>query len=207
MNHRCAILIDGGFFSRKLYNKLGNKTPSVEDVVEEISKIRSHETLVDYELLRTYYYDAYPATGSLTNPINGKKLNLAETHVFKKNKAFLQKLELEPDISLRQGELSPRGYRLKKSAQDELQDANRLLTEADFTPDIEQKGVDLRIGLDIARLSLTRIVQTIVVVTGDSDFVPAFKFARREGVRVLLAHMEHSVKTELKAHTDGYIST
>ncbi len=51
-------------------------------------------------------------------------------------------------------------------------------------PKIEQKGVDLRIGLDIARLSLRRMVDIIVVVTGDSDMVPAFKFARREGIRV-----------------------
>ena len=51
------------------------------------------------------------------------------------------------------------------------------------------KGVDLRIGLDIARLSLRRLVDVIVVVTGDSDMVLAFKFARREGVRVYLDHM------------------
>lgn len=83
--------------------------------------------------------------------------------------------------------------------------ANRSLEEADFVPDIEQRGVDLRIGLDIARLSLRGLVRTIVVVTGDSDFIPAFKFARREGVRVILAHMDHGVKRELRAHTDGMI--
>jgi uncharacterized LabA/DUF88 family protein len=56
--------------------------------------------------------------------------------------------------------------------------------------------------LDIARLSLRQLVDVIVVVTGDSDMVPAFKFARREGVRVYLDHMGHAVKRELKAHVD-----
>jgi uncharacterized LabA/DUF88 family protein len=68
--------------------------------------------------------------------------------------------------------------------------------------DLEQKGVDLRIGLDIARLSIGRLVHSLVVVTGDSDMVPAFKFARREGVRVILSHMGHGIKRELRAHAD-----
>jgi uncharacterized LabA/DUF88 family protein len=156
-------------------------------------------------LLRTYYYDALPATGKVKHPITGKELNLAETKVYTRNKAFLQKLELQPDISLRAGEVSPRGYKLdyRVLADDTL--PTRHLKEADFVLDLEQKGVDLRIGLDIARLSLKELVRTIVVVTGDSDFIPAFKFARREGVRVILAHMGHGVKSELKAHTDGMI--
>lgn len=62
--------------------------------------------------------------------------------------------------------------------------------------------MDLRVGLDIARLALRELVGALVVVTGDSDFIPAFKFARREGVRVYLHHMGHNVRRELKVHTD-----
>ncbi len=69
-------------------------------------------------------------------------------------------------------------------------------------PNVEQKGVDFRIGLDIARLSLQRLVEVIVLITGDSDFTPAMKFAHREGVRVYLDHMGHGVKRELKVHAD-----
>lgn len=205
MDHRFAILIDGGFFTRKLFSKLGNKRPEVEDVVAEIEQIKSDTRLVDYELLRTYYYDAYPATGKLKHPISGQELNLANTPVYTRNKAFLQKLELQEDISLRAGELSPRGYKLKYQTLSDETLKERNLEVSDFDLDIEQKGVDLRIGLDIARLSLRELVQTIVVVTGDSDFIPAFKFARREGVRIILAPMGHGVKRELRAHTDGII--
>ena len=38
-----------------------------------------------------------------------------------------------------------------------------------------QKGVDIRIGLDIARIAVKHIVDIIVLVTGDSDFVPVMK--------------------------------
>ncbi len=200
--HRYAILIDGGFFFRKLWQQLGER-PSVDQVVAEIDVIRDHDLVRGYELLRAYYYDARPATGNLTNPVSGQNLNLGNSEVFKKNQAFFESLELRADISLRSGELSPHGWKLSHVALKDKSLKDRKLTADDFVPDIEQKGVDLRIGLDIARLSLRSLVQTIVVVTGDSDFVPAFKFARREGVRVILRHMNHGVKKELRAHTDG----
>ena len=68
--------------------------------------------------------------------------------------------------------------------------------------DLTQKGVDMRVGLDMARLALRGTVRAVIVVTGDSDFVPAFKFIRREGVKVILEPMGHNVRKELKAHSD-----
>jgi uncharacterized LabA/DUF88 family protein len=53
-------------------------------------------------------------------------------------------------------------------------------------PNIRQKGVDMRIGLDIASLTLKKQVQVIVLVTADSDFIPAMKFARREGAQLVI---------------------
>ena len=106
-------------------------------------------------------------------------------------------------MALRQGEVSVNGWALGSAALKNLTtNGARALTAQDFVPNMEQKGVDLRIGLDIARLSLRQLVEVIVVVTGDSDMVPAFKFARREGVRIYLDYMGHPVKRELKAHVD-----
>jgi len=204
VSHRYALLIDGGFFFRKLRNRL-KRPPKVDDVLTEIGRMRECDALKDFELLRVYYYDAEPATGTIKHPLTKETINLAETPIYTANKAFLQSLELQPDISLRLGELAPRGYRLDSHTLKDKDLTKDRLSASDFKPDLEQKGVDLRIGLDIARLSLRNMVSTIVVCTGDSDFIPAFKFARREGVRVLLAHMGHGVKRELKAHTDGYI--
>jgi uncharacterized LabA/DUF88 family protein len=78
----------------------------------------------------------------------------------------------------------------------------RALTDNDFDLDISQKGVDMRIGLDMARLALRETVRAVAVVTGDSDFIAAFKFVRREGVRVFLDPMGHNIRTELRAHAD-----
>ncbi|WP_438729602.1 NYN domain-containing protein [Parasphingorhabdus sp. DH2-15] len=69
--------------------------------------------------------------------------------------------------------------------------------------DLRQKGVDMRIGLDIASLTLKKLVKTIVLVAGDSDFVPAAKLARREGIQFILDPLWQSVSDDLFEHIDG----
>jgi len=51
---------------------------------------------------------------------------------------------------------------------------------------LRQKGVDMRIGIDIASMTLKHQADTLILVAGDSDFVPAAKLARREGIEFIL---------------------
>lgn len=81
------------------------------------------------------------------------------------------------------------------------------LTDEDFVYDVAQKGTDMRIGLDIASVSYKRQVDQIVLVAGDSDFVPAAKLARREGVDFILDPMWGSIADDLHEHVDGLRST
>ncbi|HVY52296.1 MAG TPA: NYN domain-containing protein [Devosia sp.] len=202
MKDRYAVLIDGGFLRKKLGQRNGH-FPTVPEIVAETERIKQHPALTDYSLLRIYYYDAPPAAGVITNPVDGSKTDLAATKVASDNLALQQSLEMLPDFALRSGESAVHGWALGTEAiRDLAKNGARALTAKDFLPNIEQKGVDLRIGLDIARLSLKQLVQVIVVMTGDSDMIPAFKFARREGMRVFLDHLGHGVKRDLKAHTD-----
>lgn len=87
-----------------------------------------------------------------------------------------------------------------------IADAWRLLTPDDVRLGLRQKGVDMRIGLDISTLTLKKQVDTIILITGDSDFVPAAKLARREGVEFILDPLWQSVKEDLHEHVDGIIS-
>jgi uncharacterized LabA/DUF88 family protein len=160
------------------------------------------DTIFGYDLLRIYFYDAQPASGTTVNPISGEKTNPGATKTHALNMALQQKLELRPNFALRLGEAAVHAWKWGSKAIKYLGAAPGAPTADDFVPNIEQKGVDLRIGLDIARLALGHIVDVIVVVTGDRDFVLAFKFARREAVRVYLEHMGHGVKRDLKAHAD-----
>lgn len=77
------------------------------------------------------------------------------------------------------------------------------LTDADFTPNLIQKGVDMRIGLDIASITLKKQADTIILVSGDSDFAPAARLARREGVTFILDPLWQDVLPDLHEHIDG----
>lgn len=72
-----------------------------------------------------------------------------------------------------------------------------------ITLGLRQKGVDMRIGLDIASITLKKQADTIILVSGDSDFVPAAKLARREGVEFILDPLWQSVNEDLFEHIDG----
>ncbi len=79
-------------------------------------------------------------------------------------------------------------------------------TNDDFIYHAKQKGVDIKIGLDIATLALKRLVQKIVLISGDSDFVPAAKLARVEGIIFTLDPMGNPIRENLEEHID-YLTT
>jgi uncharacterized LabA/DUF88 family protein len=64
----------------------------------------------------------------------------------------------------------------------------------------------MKLGVDVATLALKRLVNRIVLIAGDADFVPAAKFARREGIDFVLDPMWNSVPPSLFEHIDGLTS-
>ena len=48
----------------------------------------------------------------------------------------------------------------------------------------------MRLGIDVATLALKEQVERIIVISGDTDMVPALKLARREGVQVILTILQ-----------------
>jgi uncharacterized LabA/DUF88 family protein len=198
---RYAILLDGAFVIKKLKHMTGS-FPATEHIQQVCDRIKQHEFLLDHKLLRIYFYHAPPAEDRIYNPLSEETRDLSDTEVFRNHDSLLKQLELKTDFALRLGDAAVNEWKLGSQAMESMMDEPREIEPRDLVPNISQKGVDLRIGLDIARLTLRELVDTIVVATGDSDLVPAFKFARREGVRVYLDYLEHGIKRELKAHTD-----
>jgi len=91
-----------------------------------------------------------------------------------------------------------RGFRPKKTPV-----APVPLTDADFEPIFEQKGVDMRIGLDIAAYANNRAVDRIILASGDTDCVPALKYGRRAGLQIVLIEpANQNLAPELFAHAD-----
>ncbi|MCX8486503.1 MAG: NYN domain-containing protein, partial [Crocinitomicaceae bacterium] len=80
------------------------------------------------------------------------------------------------------------------------------LGENDIEFPLNQKAVDMKIGLDIATLAFREQVDQIILIAGDSDFVPAAKFARREGVDFILDPMLNYIDPTLHEHIDGLMT-
>ena len=121
---------------------------------------------------------------------------------------FLNELRSKRKFALRLGELSDEATRYMMnydSMKSLLRGTTQVsdLAEKDFRLDIVQKGVDMRIGVDITYLALKKQVDQIILISGDSDFVPAAKLARREGIDMILAPMGATIKDNLHEHIDG----
>ena len=111
-------------------------------------------------------------------------------------------------MALRLGRLNERfgHWTIRPAVTKELLSGKRQfanLTDGDFEYAVEQKGVDMRIGLDIASIASKRLVDQMVLVAGDSDFVPAAKMARREGIDFILDPMGAPIPPDLHEHIDG----
>lgn len=216
---RVAVLIDGGFLLKRLPHFVGAskiRDPQsvaltieniVSDHLENINKeqmVKNHMSL----LYRTYYYDARPYANSAHRPISRKPIDYSGTDEFKFRTQLFECLRKSPNIALRLGEVRKphdRSWLLKAKVQNDLLSCKRdvkSLSDDDFVPALHQKGVDMRIGIDMASLALKRLVDTIVLITGDSDFVPAAKLARREGVRVILDSLGRNVDGNLYENID-----
>ncbi len=149
-----------------------------------------------------FYYDAPPLTGIKTNPVDASRYNFGSHPAHGRNQALQESLAVATDFAVRRGETVFHGWKLRPGVLQELARTPRALVAADILPDVGQKGVDLRIGPDVATLAVKRIVDTIVLVSGDSDLVPAMKFARREGVRVVLDTMGQGIRVSMREHSD-----
>jgi uncharacterized LabA/DUF88 family protein len=200
---RYAILLDGGFIRKKLNDRLGHH-PTADDIVNYCNNLQKLPEIKGYELLRVYYYDAEPAGEKIKKPVTKGDHNLGDTERFRQSQSLFSQLILKPSFALRMGQVnvSPNRWVMKPSVARQLVKESRPLTDDDFVIDAQQKGVDMRIGMDMARLALREMVRTMIVVTGDADFVPAFKFVRREGVKVILDLMGENGRVELKQHSD-----
>jgi uncharacterized LabA/DUF88 family protein len=183
---KVAVLIDGGH--ARVLTKRAALTYN-PDYIEKIAKACVEP---DESLLRILYYDCAPYVGKTKLPISGAEFE------FKGSDHWLKEIASKNLFAVRRGVLKFRGYKPRK-----IPIANINLTDADFKPDFEQKGVDMRIGLDIANFSATRAVDRIILISGDTDCIPAMKQARISGLQVVLASLpNHKVAPELLWHAD-----
>jgi uncharacterized LabA/DUF88 family protein len=68
--------------------------------------------------------------------------------------------------------------------------------------EFKQKRVDTLMAIDIVRMSVNRQVDTLVLLMGDSDMVPAIEVAKEAGVVVILYYSPSANHSELLSSCD-----
>ena len=206
---RTAVLVDGAFYRKRAYNLFGDKTPA--ERAKELSSYCHRHIREEKEgavLYRVFYYDCPPSCKQVYHPLLKRAVDLRKTGDYAWSNEFLGELKHQRKFALRLGRLAeeqahfnikPEAFRKILNGSVKLED----LTEKDFSLSVSQKGVDMRIGVDISSLAFKRQVDRIILISGDSDFVPAAKQARREGIDFILDPMRSPIKDDLYEHIDG----
>lgn len=207
-----AILVDGGFYRKRAYYFWGEKSPKerADELYDYCMKLL-HNPHEQRYLYRIFYYDCPPVEKNVYNPLTKRSVDLAKSDEYKWTNEFFKELKSKRKVALRMGRLSENSlhYNIKPEAFKKLVNGQITisdLTDNDLKLNLEQKGVDMRVGIDISSLSFKKQVDQIILIAGDSDFVPAAKQSRREGIDFILAPMGATIKADLYEHIDGLIN-
>lgn len=220
MHDRVAVLVDGGFFRERYKATNGGKLPAdPKDLALALHEMAlKHVELAtvcaalpkgDSQLLyRIFYYDCPPLDKKLEHPVSGQMIDFSQLPLSKYMSTFFDSLLNLRKVALRLGRLSDFGQWYIKAEHTKGLIKGSIdptkLTKYDVKYDSKQKGVDMKIGLDIATLAFKRLVGKIVLVAGDADFVPAAKLARIEGIDLILDPLwTFNVPKDLVEHIDG----
>lgn len=206
---KTAILVDGGFYRRCAQAAFGDvsATDRANELYDYCKKhLSSHGQ--KSELYRIFYYDCMPSEKIIYHPLLKKQIDLSKSDLFKWMNIFINELKTKRKVAIRLGKLSDENasYYINANTSKKLCSGSLSISdlkESDFKLSLEQKGVDMKIGLDIASMSYKKQVDQIVLISGDSDFVPAAKLARREGIDFVLDPMGRHIKEDLLEHIDG----
>ena len=214
---RVAVLIDGGFYTKQIGKvrkdvKVNDPSAVADTIRQLVAKHIAHlnnDTDWDVQHHRTLFYDARPYTGRVAQPISGEVVNFAKSDVARFHLQLFRKLKQQRNMALRLGVcmLSEPEWQINPEAMDELLAGDlelNALDDSHFKATIRQKGVDTRLGLDLASMVLKKQAEIFVLVAGDADFVPATKLVRREGCHVILDTLGLNVSKDLREHIDEH---
>lgn len=221
MQNLTAILIDGTFFLKR-FRKISRYQPSdAQSMANEIHKYalkhlnntHSKESSTssstnENTLYRVFFYDCKPLDKKAHNPISGSPIDFSKTNLAQYRLSLFEHLKTKRKVALRLGYIySNNNWVLKNPDKNKKLLRNEIspndLGEEDVIYDMKQKGIDIKIGVDITSMAIKKQVNKIVLVSGDADFVPASKLARREGIDFILDPMWSKINDDLFEHIDG----
>jgi uncharacterized LabA/DUF88 family protein len=211
-----AVLVDAGFFLKRYRHIFSNSETNYnpQKIAKDLHLMCMKHLSINCRqvnsLYRIFVYDCPPLAKKVHNPISKRAIDFSKTPEAIFRKEFHSELIKLRKVALRLGKLSEHAEwmispeQTKSLFKDKIQ--LKDLTESDLFYNVKQKGVDMKIGLDIATLTYKKLVDQIILIAGDSDFVSAAKLARKEGIDFILDPMWNPINPDLHEHIDGLMS-
>lgn len=209
---RTAILVDGAFYLARYRRVWGERDANDARTVAKtvFGMALEHLKALDRPreaLYRIFFYDCPPLEKVLVRPVSGDAVDFSRTGAASFRRELHEQLRRQRKLALRLGRLAERGeWKLKFNTYQQLREGTLAwedLGDEHFEPDMRQTQVDMKIGIDIAALTYKKLVDQIILVAGDADFIPAAKLARYEGIDFILDPMWQGIAPDLHEHIDG----
>ncbi len=110
-----------------------------------------------------------------TNPVSGKQITYATSTTAVFRTGLHTELKKKRKVALRLDRMAsnPKWSLSEGKTKELCKDSSTEISDTDVTLQFRQKGVDIKIGLDIALRALKNMVDQIILISGDSDFVTA----------------------------------
>ncbi len=156
--HTVVFFIDGSYLDHVLREVAGGRRVNYRDLISSIVVNAGG----DRDVIRIYYYHCLPYQD---HPPTSE-----QSERFGRMQRFFRALQRTPRFEVRQGRLAYRGL------------------NNEGNPIFEQKRIDLLLGIDLVLHSVRRSIDEAFLIAGDSDFIPAIRVAKSEGVVVYLVH-------------------
>jgi uncharacterized LabA/DUF88 family protein len=180
-----AILVDWENIRKGIFEQATRKLNKWVDYNEPGNLINLIRSFVnkEEEIFRIFLY--------LSDPLEkvsfrGEIYDFSNEPAYVASSNFIKKIGLLDYIAVRKGKLKFRGF------------------DKDDKPIVIQKQVDMLMGLDIAHLAYTKTADRILVLSGDTDIIPALKTARVNGLQVVIGYCSDvgNLNSGLMLHAD-----
>jgi uncharacterized LabA/DUF88 family protein len=201
-----AVLVDAGFLKAEGARVLGFARDGVtfdgHGCVEWFHRFMHDKRFAavepifaDRTFLRAYWYDA------AFDPSDRRYVT---------QRAVFDGLALVPGLYMRLGHVQERRPGWQHGVRQALRACGVELTDFEkhfeFRTELEQKGVDALITLDLVQLSRDRVVDVVLLVSGDQDLAEAVRVAQSAGCRIVVAHPPRAgVAVALRRLADGLL--
>lgn len=201
-----SCLVDVGFLRAEGAKAIGAAPAAVQPnpgaVVDWIRALAGNE-LFGQTFRRAYWYDG----------------RFAPAHpMHRQQQVFLETVAHIDDIELRLGNVVERRNRYEVPIRRALMETARVLgiqpeillnefgNHWEFRKEIQQKGVDTLIALDLALCGVQSLDAAAVLVSGDQDLLEPAHIARQYGVKIIIATPKrNSVALQLRNLADAVI--